>query len=59
MATRTRKAATASPEEMRLREAQEQQVPWRKWGPYLSERQWGTVGEDFSDNGNDRKDQSA
>jgi len=27
-------------------------VPWKKWGPYLSERQWGTVREDFSDNGN-------
>ena len=24
---------------------------WRKWGPYLSERQWGTVREDYSDNG--------
>jgi len=27
-------------------------VPWRKWGPYLSERQWGTVREDYSENGN-------
>jgi len=26
-------------------------VPWRAWGPYLSERQWGTVREDYSDNG--------
>jgi hypothetical protein len=26
-------------------------VPWRVWGPYLSERQWGTVREDYSDNG--------
>ena len=25
---------------------------WKKWGPYLSERQWGTVREDYSDNGN-------
>ena len=25
--------------------------PWRRWGPYLSERQWGTVREDYSDNG--------
>ena len=23
-------------------------VPWRRWGPYLSERQWGTVREDYS-----------
>ena len=25
---------------------------WKEWGPYLSERQWGTVREDYSDNGN-------
>lgn len=24
---------------------------WRRWGPYLSERQWGTVREDYSENG--------
>jgi len=38
-------------EERRLAEAREQQIPWKKWGPYLSERQWGTVREDYSDNG--------
>ena len=38
-------------EEMRLTEAREQKIPWKKWGPYLSERQWGTVREDYSDNG--------
>src|SRR5512137_2016213 len=38
-------------EQARLEEAREQKVPWKKWGPYLSERQWGTVREDFSDNG--------
>ena len=27
-------------------------APWRKWGPYLSERQWGTVREDYSESGN-------
>ena len=27
-------------------------IPWKKWGPYLSERQWGTVREDYSDDGN-------
>jgi hypothetical protein len=32
-------------------EAREQAVPWRKWGPYLAERQWGTVREDYSING--------
>jgi hypothetical protein len=35
-------------EEQRLREAREQGIPWKKWGPYLSERQWGTVREDYS-----------
>ena len=38
----------ATQEELRLREARERQVPWKKWGPYLSERQWGTVREDYS-----------
>ncbi len=39
-------------EQERLEEARESNVPWKKWGPYLSERQWGTVREDYSDNGN-------
>src|SRR4029453_14829918 len=34
-----------SREHDRLEEAKTKQVPWRKWGPYLSERQWGTVRE--------------
>ena len=38
-------------EELRLIEAREKGVPWRQWGPYLSERQWGTVREDYSENG--------
>src|SRR5512139_3745873 len=38
-------------EELRLQEAREHQIPWKKWGPYLSERQWGTVREDYSENG--------
>jgi len=38
-------------EQQRLDEARGQGVPWKKWGPYLSERQWGTVREDYSDNG--------
>jgi hypothetical protein len=37
-------------EQVRLQEAHEG-VPWRKWGPYLSERQWGTVREDYSEYG--------
>ena len=35
----------------RLDEARAGAVPWHKWGPYLSERQWGTVREDYSANG--------
>ena len=38
-------------EERRLDAAREKAVPWKQWGPYLSERQWGTVREDYSDNG--------
>ena len=40
------------PEQKRLNEAREASIPWKKWGPYLSERQWGTVREDYSDDGN-------
>lgn len=39
-------------EQKRLNDQREAQVPWKKWGPYLSERQWGTVREDYSDDGN-------
>jgi hypothetical protein len=39
-------------EHTRLEEDRLNQKPWKKWGPYLSERQWGTVREDYSDNGN-------
>jgi hypothetical protein len=35
-----------------LNEAREAGIPWKKWGRYLSERQWGTVREDYSVNGN-------
>ena len=35
----------------RLEEAREGKIGWKKWGPYLSERQWGTVREDYSENG--------
>jgi len=38
-------------EQKRLNEAREKGIPWKKWGPYLSERQWGTVREDYSENG--------
>ena len=42
----------AGAEQQRLAEAREQKIPWKKWGPYLSERQWGTVREDYSEDGN-------
>ena len=38
-------------EQERLTVAREEGVPWRKWGPYLCERQWGTVREDYSATG--------
>jgi hypothetical protein len=38
-------------EQKRLNEARERQIPWKRWGPYLSERQWGTVREDYSHDG--------
>src|SRR5256714_3243181 len=40
-----------SAENARLEEAREKKTPWKKWGPYLSERQWGTVSEDYSEAG--------
>ena len=41
----------ANAEQNRLQEAHEEKQPWYRWGPYLSERQWGTVREDYSPNG--------
>jgi hypothetical protein len=38
-------------EDVRLAEARSQKTAWKKWGPYLSERQWGTVREDYSESG--------
>ncbi len=38
----------------RLTEAREGTAAWRRWGPYLSERQWGTVREDYSEGGTAR-----
>src|SRR5262245_46747539 len=42
---------TETTEYKRLQEADISGAPWRRWGPYLSERQWGTVREDYSDTG--------
>jgi len=38
-------------EELRLKQDREKTQYWKRWGPYLSERQWSTVREDYSDNG--------
>ncbi|WP_026731513.1 MGH1-like glycoside hydrolase domain-containing protein [Fischerella sp. PCC 9605] len=43
--------ANITAEEKRLQAARDRQVHWRRWGPYLSERQWGTVREDYSATG--------
>jgi hypothetical protein len=43
---------SSNPEIVRLQENLTAKIPWRKWGPYLSERQWGTVREDYSQDGN-------
>src|SRR5688572_14057212 len=40
-----------NPVRERLQSARDNGVPWKRWGPYLSERQWGTVREDYSENG--------
>ena len=38
-------------EDHRLLQAQRREMNWQRWGPYLSERQWGTVREDYSEGG--------
>jgi len=38
--------------EVPLQDARNARSDWQQWGPYLSERQWGTVREDYSDSGN-------
>jgi hypothetical protein len=43
---------SGTPEHLRLNETREGAADWKQWGPYLSERQWGTVREDYSENGN-------
>jgi hypothetical protein len=37
-----------NPEKVRIHESAEKKADWKKWGPYLAERQWGTVREDYS-----------
>jgi len=42
--------AHQSAEDLRLRQARSRKENWQRWGPYLSERQWGTVREDYAEN---------
>ncbi|HEY9428589.1 MAG TPA: hypothetical protein VIR34_15640 [Gemmatimonadaceae bacterium] len=44
-------AASATAEQLRLAEDARGECAWKRWGPYLSERQWGTVREDYSPHG--------
>jgi hypothetical protein len=46
-----KKADTPNAEALRLQQNAIKDVPLAKWGPYLSERQWGTIREDYSQNG--------
>src|SRR4051812_45194512 len=49
--TGTEREMSVNAEATRLEEVRDTSKSWRKWGPYLSERQWGTVREDYSDGG--------
>jgi hypothetical protein len=53
MAVKTKKPESAEPpvEQKRLNDDKANRAHWKMWGPYLSERQWGTVREDYSENG--------
>ncbi|MEI6872121.1 MAG: glucosidase, partial [Verrucomicrobiota bacterium] len=42
---------TQNPEQLRLRKSAARDEDWQRWGPYLAERQWGTVREDYSPGG--------
>ena len=43
--------AAGDPEHRRLVETRDGRANWRRWGPYLADRQWGTVREDYSEDG--------
>ncbi len=51
MAKEKTKESTLTSEEIRLQENYSGRAAWLQWGPYLSERQWGTVREDYSTDG--------
>jgi len=47
----TTEAKTMTAEDHRLLQSHRRELNWQRWGPYLSERQWGTVREDYSEGG--------
>jgi hypothetical protein len=51
MAESDANAQAVTAEHVRLQETRDSLIDWKQWGPYLSERQWGTVREDYSDDG--------
>ena len=51
MSKKAEKAAARGAERQRLAEDASREKNWKRWGPYLSERQWGTVREDYSEGG--------
>src|SRR5213595_3168260 len=48
---RIQRASVTTPEHQRLEEDRDRKAHWKRWGPYLSERAWGTVREDYSPDG--------
>jgi hypothetical protein len=49
--TLNRMESPLTSEQRRLEEARERRVHWKRWGPYVSDRAWGTVREDYSEHG--------
>ena len=49
--TGTERQTTVPAEQQRLRESEQRVGHWKRWGPYVSERAWGTVREDYSAKG--------
>ncbi|KAL2110387.1 hypothetical protein VUR80DRAFT_1230 [Thermomyces stellatus] len=52
MSPQVRSDEVLTREELRLKEDRERRKYWKRWGPYVAERQWGTVREDYSADGN-------
>jgi hypothetical protein len=50
--TEPNRPSALDPESQRLHADNDRQLNWKRWGPYLADRQWGTVREDYSEDGN-------